>query len=93
MPNRFLASFSKFIYQNLKEQYCIDLVKNSFEQFFDKYICKYPQYKNVKLSCTGSVAYYYSNILRSVAESRGVNIDKIVETPIAGLTLYHLGED
>lgn len=93
MPNRFLATFSKFVYQNLKEQYCIDLVKNSFELFFDKYICKYPQYKSVKLSCTGSVAYYYSNILRSVAESRGVNIDKIVETPIAGLTLYHLGED
>jgi len=93
MPNRFLATFSKFVYQNLKEQYCIDLVKNSFEDFFDKYICKYYQYKNVKFSCTGSVAFYYSNILRSVAESRGVNIDKIVETPIAGLTLYHLGED
>jgi glucosamine kinase len=93
MPNRFLASFSKFIYQNLKEQYCIDLVKNSFEQFFDKYICKYAQHKKVKLSCTGSVAYYYSNILRSVGESRGVNIDIIVETPIAGLTLYHLGEE
>jgi glucosamine kinase len=93
MPNRFLASFSKFIYQNLKEQYCIDLVKHSFEEFFDKYICKYPEYKKAKLSCTGSVAYYYSNILRSVAESRGVNIDKIVETPIAGLTLYHLGEE
>lgn len=93
MPNRFLASFSKFVYQNLKEQYCIDLVRLCFEEFFDKYICKYTQHKNVKLSCTGSVAYYYSNILRSVAESKGVNIDKIVETPIAGLTLYHLGEE
>jgi glucosamine kinase len=93
MPNRFLATFSKFVYQNLKEQYCIDLVKNSFEQFFDKYICKYSKYKEVKLSCTGSVAYYYSNILRSVAESKAVNIDIIAETPIAGLTLYHLGEE
>jgi glucosamine kinase len=93
LPNRFLATFSKFIYQNLKEQYCIDLVRNSFEQFFDKYICKYPQHRDLKLSCTGSVAYYYSNILRSVAESRQVNIDVIVETPIAGLTLYHLGEE
>ena len=69
------------------------MVSNCFAQFFDKHICKYPQYKEVKLSCTGSVAFYYSNILRSVAESYGVNIDKIVETPIAGLTLYHLGEE
>jgi N-acetylglucosamine kinase-like BadF-type ATPase len=92
LPNRFLAGFSKFIYQNLKEQFMIDLVRGSFELFFDKHILKYPQHKEVRLSCSGSVAFYYSNILRSVAEDKGVNIDTIVETPIAGLTLYHLEE-
>ncbi len=92
MPNRFLASFSKFIYQNLKEQFIIDLVANCFHQFFDKHICKYEKHKEVKLSCTGSVAFYYSNILRAVALEKGVSIDTITETPIAGLTLYHLGE-
>ncbi len=98
MPNRFLASFSKFIYQNLKEQFVIDLVANCFEQFFDKHICKYDLTPNpsptgegkLKLSCVGSVAFYYSNILRAVAIKKGVTIDKIIETPIAGLTLYHL---
>lgn len=93
MPNRFLASFSKFIYQNLKEQFVVDLVANCFEQFFDKHICKYPKHKEVKLSCVGSVAFYYSNIFRAVASNKEVNIDKIIETPIAGLTLYHLGEE
>jgi len=88
-PNRFLASFSKFIYQNMKEQFVIDLVAGCFNQFFDKHICKYQQYKEVKLSCVGSVAFYYSNILRAVAANKGVNIDTIIETPIAGLTLYH----
>ena len=90
MPNRFLASFSKFIYQNLKEQYIVDLVANCFNQFFDKHICKYEKHKELKLSCTGSVAFYYSNILRAVALEKGVSIDTITETPIAGLTLYHL---
>lgn len=89
MPNRFLASFSKFIYQNLKEQFVIDLIVNCFEQFFDRHICKYEKHKELKLSCVGSVAFYYSNILRGVALKKGVAIDKIVETPIAGLTLYH----
>ncbi len=92
MPNRFLASFSKFIYQNIKEQFVIDLVAACFNQFFDKHICKYEKHKEVKLSCTGSVAFYYSNILRAVATTKGVNIDTITETPIAGLTLYHLEE-
>ena len=92
MPNRFLASFSKFIYQNLKEQFVIDLVAGCFDLFFDKYICRYAKYREVKLSCTGSVAFYYSNILRAVAANKGVKIDTISETPIAGLTLYHLEE-
>jgi len=90
LPNRFLAGFSRFIYQNLKEQYMIDLVSGCFSEFFDKHICKYPQHRELKLSCAGSVAFYYSNILRAVAENKGVNIDTVVETPIAGLTLYHL---
>ncbi|MCW3101825.1 MAG: hypothetical protein JWO09_265 [Bacteroidetes bacterium] len=90
MPNRYLAGFSKFIYQNLKEQYMIDLVSGCFSGFFEKHICKYPQHRELKLSCAGSVAFYYSNILRAVAENKGVNIDTVVETPIAGLTLYHL---
>lgn len=92
MPNRFLASFSKFIYQNLKEQYIIDLVAGCFHQFFDKHICKYEKHKELKLSCTGSVAFYYSNILRAVALEKGVSIGTVTETPIAGLTLFHLGE-
>lgn len=93
MPNRFLASFSKFICQNLKEQFIIDMIAGCFTCFFDKHICKYAMHKELKLSCTGSVAFYYSNILRGVATRKGVNIDTIVEAPIAGLTLYHLGEE
>lgn len=89
LPNRFLASFSKFIYQNSKDQFVIDLVANCFEQFFDRHICKYEKHKQLKLSCVGSVAFYYSNIFRAVAVKKGVNIDTIIETPIAGLTLYH----
>jgi glucosamine kinase len=92
MPNRFLASFSKFIYQNLKEQYIIDLVANAFRDFFDKHICKYPKHREVQFHCVGSVGFYYSNILRAVAQEKGVAPGRIIETPIAGLTLYHLGE-
>ncbi len=89
MPNRFLASFSKFIYQNLKEQFLIDLVADCFQQLFNKHILKY-EHTSLKFSCVGSVAFYFSNILRAVALNKGIAVDKIIETPISGLTLYHL---
>ncbi|MDQ3191793.1 MAG: N-acetylglucosamine kinase [Bacteroidota bacterium] len=91
-PNRFLAGFSKFIYQNLKEQYMSDLVTNCLNQFFDKHICKYAKHEELKLNIVGSVGFYFSNILRRIALERGIETDKILESPIAGLTLYHLGE-
>lgn len=89
MPNRFLASFCKFIFQHKDDQYLINLLIDCFEQFFDKHICKYQKHKEVKLSCVGSIAFYFSDILRAVAANKGVSIDTIIETPIAALTLYH----
>jgi glucosamine kinase len=90
LPNRFLAQFSKFIYQNLKDPYMTDLVARSFEAFFQKHICKYSVHKDLKMGVVGSVAFYFSNILRRVAEENGVEIQTIIESPIAGLALYHL---
>jgi glucosamine kinase len=88
-PNRFLASFSKFIYQNIAEQYCVDLVVQAFRRFFELHICKYKGYESMNFSCTGSVAFWYSNILRRVAEEKGVNLHAVVGSPIAGLALYY----
>ncbi len=92
MPNKFMASLSKFVFQNIKNPYCIELVKKAFNHFFEAHITKYPNYQNYPLACVGSVGYYYSNILKAVAEEHGMQVSKTMEAPIAGLTLYHLGE-
>lgn len=90
MPNRFLASFSKFIRENKEEQYFSDLIEYNFNQFFDKHICKYPNYRDQQLSCVGSVAYHYSDKLKNIAETKKIQIDKIIESPIDNLVEYHL---
>ena len=88
-PNRYFASFSKFLFDNRSHPQAYRLVYDSFDLFFQKYICKYPDYKQLKIHFTGSVAFYYSDILRQVANDKGVTVKNIMETPIAGLTLYH----
>lgn len=91
-PSAFLGSFSKFIFQHLKEPYCYKLVYSSFEEFFQRNVMKYDNYKSVKVHFTGSVAFYYSDILRQVANDMGITVKNIVESPIAGLSLYHQKE-
>jgi glucosamine kinase len=92
LPNKYLASFSKFVFQNLKEEYLQKLVADCFSEFFDRHILKYSKHKSVSFGCVGSVGYYYSNILKKVADDKGVRVGKIIETPIASLVLYHTGE-
>lgn len=89
MPGRFLASFAKFISENIQEPYMYQLVYDGFTTFVTKNVAKYEGYKEVPVHFTGSVAYYFSNILRKVAVDQGIYIKHISEHPIAGLALFH----
>jgi glucosamine kinase len=88
-PNRYFASFSKFIFDNRQHPFLYQLVSNAFGLFFEKYLLKYPDYQKYKIHFTGSVAFYYSDILRRVAAEKGCTAGIIMESPIAGLTLFH----
>lgn len=89
MPSRFLGSFSHFIFQHLNEPYCDQLVRKSFSDFFEKNVMKYEGYEKLKVHFTGSVSFYFSNLLRQVAKEKNISVQHILESPIAGLTLYH----
>ena len=88
-PNRYLASFSKFIFQNIKEPYLYQMVYEAFSAFIKIAVLPYEGSRNEKVHFTGGIAFYFSNILRQVANDHGVAVRNIVENPIAGLALYH----
>lgn len=88
-PSAFLASFAKFIFQHLDEPYCYKLVYDSFAEFYENNVMQYENYQNLKVHFTGSISFYFSDILRQVANDKGITVKNILEGPIAGLTLYH----
>ena len=92
LPIKFFGSFTPFLLHNIRHPFINRLIYDAFNAFFQKQICKYSRHKEVKLSCTGSIAFYFVDILRQVASDCHVTLDKVIETPIAGLTLYHCPE-
>ena len=92
MPSRFFGSFSHFIFQHKQEPYCYKLVYDGFSEFFEKNVMKYNRYDKIKAHFTGSVAFYFSDILRQVANDKGITLKNVLESPIAGLTLFHQKE-
>lgn len=91
-PNRYMASFAKFVFQNLKEPYLMRMVYDILSNFFDKTVCRYDNYQQYKIHFTGSISFYFGNLLRQVANDKNIRIFNILEGPIAGLTLYHQEE-
>jgi N-acetylglucosamine kinase-like BadF-type ATPase len=93
MANRFLASFGKFIFQNISHPQCSELVIQNLRGFIKHHILHYPQVNGWPLHVTGSIGFYFSNLLRRVAEEQGVRLGRITETPMAGLVNYYSGEE
>lgn len=89
-PNRYFAGFSKFLFDNRHNPYCYQLISDAFRLFFDKYLLKYPNCTETKIHFVGSVSFYYSDILRRIATEKRCSIGVIMESPIAGLALYHI---
>jgi len=88
-PNRYLASFSRFLFHNIKYPYIKHLVHEAFTAFFKKQIVKYEGYEQFQVHFTGSIAFYFNDILRYTASEMNISMGRILEKPIAGLTLYH----
>lgn len=89
LPNRFLASFSKFLYENNNFSYSREVVKESFDAFFKNLVCHYPGYQEHTFNCVGSVAYNFRDVLEEVSLENGMEMGTIIRSPIDNLVYYH----
>ena len=89
LPNRFLASFSKFLYENNNFSYSREVVKESFDTFFKNLVCHYPGYQEHTFNCVGSVAYNFRDVLEEVSLENGMAMGTIIRSPIDNLVYYH----
>lgn len=87
--NRFLASVTPFLIQNIDRPEIHALVLNAFKAFFVRNIAQYPAYKSVSINFIGSIAYYYRDVLAEAAEALGCHIGLIVKSPMEGLISFH----
>jgi N-acetylglucosamine kinase-like BadF-type ATPase len=88
-PASYLAGFSKFLFRHRSDPFVHQLVYSGFTLFLEKNVMRYEDYSRFPVHFSGSIAFYYSSILRQAASGLNLTVKNIVESPIAGLTLYH----
>lgn len=87
--NRFLASVTPFLIQNIDRPEIKAFVVRSFKQFFIRNIQNYKGYADLKVNFIGSIAYYYADTLREAATECGCTVGTIIKSPMEGLIAYH----
>ena len=88
LPNRFLASFGPFIAKHKEVPEMKEMITSALESFIVRNVKQYP-YTTMPVSFTGSIAYYFSDILQELANKHNFTIGKIEKDPLQGLVEYH----
>ncbi len=88
-PNRYLATFTKFLLEHIHEEEIENLVIDSLSSFFTRNIAQYPKARKLPVHFTGSVAWHFAAQLRESAAKSGFAVGKITQNPMNDLLDYH----
>lgn len=88
-PNRYIASFSYFLAENIEHEEIRNIVMNCFRDFFNYQLKQYSTFGKANLSAVGSICSVFEKELKSVAIEYGTQFTNIYKSPIQGLFKYH----
>ncbi|MCD6178990.1 MAG: ATPase [Bacteroidales bacterium] len=89
-PNRFLASFTKYINQNKNNPFILELIHKTFEEFTQLVILPLNPDKKLTVHFTGSIAWFFKDELEFIINKSGFILGRITQKPIDDLAEYHL---
>ena len=84
MANRWLASLSAFIHQQIDNPQIEQLVIDNFRDFIQRNIAPY-QRRDLPINAVGSIAFYYKEQLEKAVKAEGYTLGKIVRSPLDAL--------
>jgi N-acetylglucosamine kinase-like BadF-type ATPase len=88
-PNAYLASFTKFLSEHRDHDQIYELLYREFNTYYTAFFGEMEGLHQYPFHFSGSIAYYFGDLLREIATERKYTVGRIVQSPIAGLALYH----
>ena len=89
-PNRYLASYTKFLSEHLEHPFIWEFVKNGFQDFLDAMVLKYENIENLPINFLGSIAVHFQPVLEAVLLENNLYFGRVIHNPVRELVKYHL---
>ncbi len=88
--NAYLATFTRFLGDNLQHPFIQHLVGGCLGEFLDHQASKYSGYQQVPVNFVGSIAHHFQEELAQQLEERKMKLGIIIRKPIYPLADFHM---
>ncbi|HOZ30117.1 MAG TPA: hypothetical protein PLL66_04300 [Bacteroidales bacterium] len=88
-PNRYLAGFCLFIKKNIDHPQLQEIIRISFDRFFDRYIKIYKNFSSYSIGFCGSIALNFKDYIDEIALKYDIKNPIYINKPLEGLIQYH----
>ncbi|HTN36724.1 MAG TPA: hypothetical protein VL053_06590 [Arachidicoccus sp.] len=89
LANRFCAQFAVFVHKYQKDSYFASLIENSFFDFFENLVSRYPDFQSYSFNCVGSIGFHFKEQLQLIAAKFGMRVGETLASPMQALVDYH----
>ena len=84
----YIASFSKFLKNNIEDPFIHQIIQDCFLQFFNNHPFKIPKFQTYRFGFVGSIAFHFQEIIATILDHRKIEY-MILQKPIDNLIQYY----
>jgi glucosamine kinase len=89
LPNRYLATFAKFLAENRGHYMIENIIEDGLNDFFFNHLCKYREIWSLPVHFVGGVAWGFKDILQDLCNTYEFELGRVLKNPMEGLIEYH----
>lgn len=87
--SRYVASFVRFAANHLDDDFVKHLCSSCFDSFIAALTSQFDTVRFKRVCASGSVAYFFTDLLRERLSLHGIELGNVLQNPIDGLVGYH----
>lgn len=89
LPNRYLASFTRFLADNRGHYMVENIIEDGLNDFFFTHLCKFSEAWKFPISFVGGVSFGFKDVIKDLCSSYNFELGRILQKPMKGLIEFH----